>query len=179
MFGRNLAVDEEGYSISSPHEALHSTYEELFENLVNGQIDISFSGSTATTCFIEGSKIITANSGDSRAIIGSKTGPGTWTTKQLSNDHKPDLEEEATRILEAGGRVEPYWIPNEDGSDGEFLGPYRVWLLDEDIPGLAMSRSIGDLVAASVGVQWEPGKLKIVWFQSFLVSLLIHHGRNS
>ena len=27
---------------------------------------------------------------------------------------------------------------------------------DEDIPGLAMSRSVGDLVAASVGVTCEP-----------------------
>ena len=50
--------------------------------------------------------------------------------KQLSNDHKPDCEEEAMRIIKAGGRVEPYWIPNEDGSGGELLGPYRVWLLD-------------------------------------------------
>jgi hypothetical protein len=34
------------------------------------------------------------------------------------------------RIIRAGGRVEPYWIPNEDGVGGELLGPYRVWLLD-------------------------------------------------
>jgi len=33
-----------------------------------------------------------------------------------------------------------------------------VWLIDEDIPGLAMSRSFGDQVAASVGVICEPGK---------------------
>ena len=50
--------------------------------------------------------------------------------KQLSNDHKPDSEHEAMRIINAGGRVEPYWIPNEDGIGGELLGPYRVWLLD-------------------------------------------------
>ena len=155
---RNLAVDDEGLAISSIEEALHASYGELFENLVDGQIDISFSGSTATTCYIEGAKIYTANSGDSRAIIGSKIGKNNWEIQELSNDHKPDSNEEATRIMQAGGRVEPYWIPNNDGTGGEFLGPYRVWLLDEDIPGLAMSRSIGDLVAASVGVAWEPGK---------------------
>lgn len=32
----------------------------------------------------------------------------------------------------------------------------RVWLKKENIPGLAMSRSIGDNVATSVGVTWEP-----------------------
>ena len=36
------------------------------------------------------------------------------------------------------------------------MGPSRVWLLNEDIPGLAMSRSIGDLVAVSAGVTCEP-----------------------
>ncbi len=37
------------------------------------------------------------------------------------------------------------------------MGPKRVWLLKEDVPGLAMSRSIGDFVAQSVGVIAEPG----------------------
>ena len=36
------------------------------------------------------------------------------------------------------------------------MGPARVWLKDQQIPGLAMSRSIGDLVASSVGVIPEP-----------------------
>ena len=34
--------------------------------------------------------------------------------------------------------------------DGD-TGPERVWLKDQDIPGLAMSRSLGDTVAHSVG----------------------------
>lgn len=33
----------------------------------------------------------------------------------------------------------------------------RVWLKNENMPGLAMSRSMGDKVAASVGVSHEPG----------------------
>ena len=36
------------------------------------------------------------------------------------------------------------------------IGPQRVWLLHQDVPGLAMTRSFGDLVAASVGVIPEP-----------------------
>lgn len=34
----------------------------------------------------------------------------------------------------------------------------RVWLQKESYPGLAMSRSIGDACAHSVGVIAEPGK---------------------
>lgn len=40
----------------------------------------------------------------------------------------------------------------EDG----VLGPARVWLPTEDIPGLAMSRSLGDTVAHTVGVSSVP-----------------------
>jgi serine/threonine protein phosphatase PrpC len=36
------------------------------------------------------------------------------------------------------------------------IGPHRVWLKDTDIPGLAMSRSLGDKVAHSVGVSSLP-----------------------
>lgn len=35
--------------------------------------------------------------------------------------------------------------------DDGYTGPERVWLKDQDIPGLAMSRSLGDTVAHSVG----------------------------
>ena len=36
------------------------------------------------------------------------------------------------------------------------MGPARVWLKNQNIPGLAMSRSLGDLVAASVGCSQDP-----------------------
>lgn len=38
------------------------------------------------------------------------------------------------------------------GPPGEDCGPPRVWLAEVDVPGLAMSRSIGDEVSQSVGV---------------------------
>ena len=40
--------------------------------------------------------------------------------------------------------------------DGNQIGPQRVWLKYENVPGLAMSRSFGDEVAHSVGVSSEP-----------------------
>ena len=33
---------------------------------------------------------------------------------------------------------------------GNKFGPERVWLKDQDLPGLAMSRSFGDVVACTV-----------------------------
>ena len=69
---------------------------------------------------------------------------------ELTHDHKPSLPEEKERILKAGGRV--FSMEYDDGYDA----PARVWLADQDIPGLAMSRSLCDTVAHTVGVSSEP-----------------------
>lgn len=74
----------------------------------------------------------------------------------MTRDHKPSTPDEAARIKRRGGRIEPF-----KDEDDQFIGPARVWLKDDDVPGLAMSRSFGDRVAASVGVIAEPGILVI------------------
>ena len=88
-----------------------------------------------------GKKYFTANVGDSRAIMG-KYGKEKWKVKELSRDHKPNLKEEKLRIFKAGGRVKKLKTPS-----GQYVGPYRVWLKKQEIPGLAMSRSMGDFIA--------------------------------
>ena len=69
----------------------------------------------------------------------------------LTRDHKPNDPTECQRIVQAGGRVDSYRDLN-----GNKIGPDRVWLKEEDLPGLAMSRSFGDQVAGTVGVIAEP-----------------------
>ena len=73
--------------------------------------------------------------------------------KPLSIDHKCELEEEANRIKEMGGVIDTFY--DEEG-DHEPIGPQRVWVKGENYPGLAMSRSLGDAVAHSVGVSSIP-----------------------
>lgn len=58
------------------------------------------SGSTLTMVAVTPTDIICANTGDSRSVL-SRAG----TAIDLSNDHKPFLEEEKTRIERAGGHV--------------------------------------------------------------------------
>ena len=72
----------------------------------------------------------------------------------MSRDHKPELPDEASRIIKNNGRIEPSRISNELFFGHQ--GPPRVWLKNKQVPGLAMTRSIGDLVAGSVGVTAEP-----------------------
>lgn len=71
--------------------------------------------------------------------------------RPLSRDHKPDDPEESKHILANNGRIDSY-----RDQLGNQIGPMRVWLKNEDIPGLAMSRSFGDAMAARVGVNAIP-----------------------
>ena len=78
---------------------------------------------------------------------------------ELSKDHKLDNPVECERILNSGGRVESF---KDTMNPNETIGPKRVWLPDQDIPGLAMSRSMGDEVAHSVGVSAIPEVLEFM-----------------
>lgn len=77
-------------------------------------------GSTAVVALVGGTKYCIANCGDSRAVLyrGGKA-------MQLTDDHKPEREDEAERVEKAGGQV-LYW------------NGHRVMGV------LAMSRAIGD-----------------------------------
>ncbi|GLJ32033.1 hypothetical protein SUGI_0645140 [Cryptomeria japonica] len=58
------------------------------------------SGSTACVAVIQNNKLIVANAGDSRCVLSRK-----GQAYNLSRDHKPDLENEKERILQAGGFI--------------------------------------------------------------------------
>lgn len=88
------------------------------------------------------------NCGDSRAVIGSK-GNDTKFAIQMSTDHKPNNFEEQERIVKMGGEV-------TNVRDGQY-GPYRVYKNNgESVPGLAIARSVGDLVGHECGVSEVP-----------------------
>ena len=136
-------------------ETLYKTMKEVFINTnkdlcKNPLVDTQFSGSTCVTIILTKNKIISGNAGDSRAVMGRFI-DGKWINIDLSHDQKPNNPGERERILAHGGRIEAY--KDENGND---FGPKRVWIKNEDIPGLAMSRSFGDEVAASVGTISEP-----------------------
>eukprot|EP00168_Porphyra_purpurea_P016347 TRINITY_DN525_c0_g1_i6.p1 TRINITY_DN525_c0_g1~~TRINITY_DN525_c0_g1_i6.p1 ORF type:complete len:913 (+),score=264.18 TRINITY_DN525_c0_g1_i6:915-3653(+) len=77
-------------------------------------------------------------------------------------DQKPSRADERKRVKAAGGRV-ARWRRN--------VGPLRVWKPTEWLPGLAMTRSIGDTVLSPFGVQPVPevSYLRLSRADSFLV----------
>ena len=124
--------------------------------------DSSESGSTCCLIIHIGKHIICANTGDSRALVvydesnnlNSKN-LNYLKAVPLSIDYKPELPEETNRIMMAGGIVEQ--MKDDFGLP---VGPYRVWARGQDYPGLAMSRSIGDLKGKTIGVIPDPGILE-------------------
>ena len=130
-----------------------SVFSSLSNNINNSKyFDSMDSGSTVILVHINSKKIISINCGDSRAILITKKNNSNYLNRranniiELSRDHKPDLPEEKMRIERSGGRVDKIFG----------MGPYRVWFKNEDFPGLAMSRSIGDKLAHRVGVSDIP-----------------------
>lgn len=109
------------------------------------QIDSNLSGSTCVSVIYSPYKLIVANLGDSRCVLG-KYIDGKYIHENLSRDHTPSLPQEALRIKKKGGRIQPM-----KDDDGEFIGPLRVYMKDKDIPGLAMTRSFGDYLATIAG----------------------------
>lgn len=151
----------------------------------NTPIDYQLSGSTGVFVLVHGTTLFCANVGDSRAVLGrekqrtssssgshSKSGgherPMSEHTMKhtrkrahganlahpdyyavaLSVDQKPSRPDERERLLKAGARV--------DAWEGIDLGEDRVWLPEARTPGLAVSRSFGDLLVKRYGVNCIP-----------------------
>ena len=110
------------------------------------RFNCEYSGTTATMLLIQHEKLIIGHVGDSRAVIGRTNELGDITAVELTHDHKPNNARERNRIVSKHGEVR---LMPEDCD-------FRVFCKGKDVPGLAMSRAIGDTVAQEVGVIAEP-----------------------
>lgn len=94
-------------------------FRSLFDPKAQDDCDVAmYTGCTATVCLLDDKKAYFANAGDSRIVI-CKNG----VAYAMTVDHKPELDEERTRIYKADG-----WV-----ADGRVKG------------NLNLSRSLGDL----------------------------------
>lgn len=117
------------------------------------------SGTTMILALVFQNTLFLANLGDSRVIVGSAKDPkASWPSPCVcsfeTKMHKPEDKDEKERIYSCGGLVEPY----VDEVTGESSGPARVWNRQRMAPGLAISRTLGDTIAHSVGVSSDPGR---------------------
>ena len=144
---RNILTETE-----KTHEIIKETFIIANDKLVENQnIDSIFSGTTCVSVIYTPEKLICPNIGDSRAVLARyDNDKKKYIAIELTRDHKPTEIDERKRIIENDGRIQPFF------EDGEFVGPERIWIKEDEVPGLAMTRSFGDRVAATVGVISEP-----------------------
>ncbi|KAF8822622.1 putative PP2C [Cardiosporidium cionae] len=131
---------KQGMEIKSAFHATFARVQQQLEDyctVVDPDLDLNMSGTTATVILHSDSKLYIAHVGDSRAVLGQANG----LFRELTCDHKPILEVERKRIEASGGEVRQL--------EGDI--PYRVFL-----KGLAMSRAFGDILGTTVGVISEP-----------------------
>lgn len=152
---QSCLVDEQSYHLSNGDvkSAVQGGIQSLqrrLDELPPNKADIELSGCTATIGLVDANKNVwLANVGDSRAI-GARLDEThkNFTLVQLSDEHILSIPSEAQRIEQSGGKVYPI---NVDGRD---IGPPRCWFNEEDadLPGLMVSRTLGDRIARRIGV---------------------------
>lgn len=148
-------------TIDTPFEQIEKVIQDCFveqnNKLINyDRIDTRISGSTCLSTIYSPEKLIIANVGDSRCLLGRFDGQN-WIGMNLSRDHKPEDEDEKKRILENGGEV------RQGIYDGESDGPFRVYIKGQNLPGLAMTRSFGDQAATLAGTISKPEVKEYKW----------------
>ncbi|KAG8649477.1 hypothetical protein MANES_08G097500v8 [Manihot esculenta] len=135
----------EGNPLLSTWEAgLVKCFKDMDEELsVDASIDSYCSGSTAVTVIKQGNHLIISHLGDSRAILCTRSSKNQLDAVQLTVDLKPNIASEAERIKKSKGRV---FAMDEEPE------VFRIWMPDQDCPGLAMARAFGDFCMKDYGL---------------------------
>ena len=92
------------------HQIITETFLIVNNMLVsNENINSLFSGSTCVSVIYTPQRLIVPNIGDSRAVLGRyDKNTGKYKAIELSRDHKPTNIDEAKRIYENDGRIQPF-----------------------------------------------------------------------
>jgi serine/threonine protein phosphatase PrpC len=160
----------------NPVEFLYAVLKLINDKITDCGIDILNSGCSCVIALINSDTLYIANIGNSHAIIGTynqslaKPSRGSvfsedkqflleiskkrqsFLKKQpvchkLTCDHTTDNQEEFIRVLKCGGRIQ-----QKVDEFGNSHGPYYVWKNYSNIPGLKITRSIGNTIAQDIGI---------------------------
>ena len=147
--------------VKDNYKIIREIFFELDNELLNNEklIDINLSGSTCILLIQIGDNIISANIGDSKAILvyedinvsNCADEYNKYKSIKLSRDCTPYIETEKMRILINGGNV--IQLKN---SINQKNGPLRIYLKGDNIPGLSITRSFGDRIGKKIGMISNP-----------------------
>eukprot|EP01066_Platyproteum_vivax_P017738 Platyproteum_vivax@DN7428_c0_g1_i4.p2 len=113
----------------------------------NGAEWTKASGATGTIVIHEGDRLVVAYVGDCKAVLATKTDvDGEMKATELTEEHTVRLPGERARVLEHGATIR-----TRPGCTME-----RVCSANSDYPGLNMTRALGDVEFAKLGVSAVP-----------------------
>ncbi|XP_017976283.1 PREDICTED: LOW QUALITY PROTEIN: probable protein phosphatase 2C 65 [Theobroma cacao] len=134
--------------LSSWEASLIQAFGEVDEDLMlEESLDSYCSGTTAVIIVKQAEHLIVSNLGDSRAVLCTRDDTNQLVPVQLTVDLKPSIPSEAERIQRYGGRV--FAMDEEPNVQ-------RVWMPNQDYPGLAMARAFGDFCLKDHGLSSIP-----------------------
>ncbi|KAG6472586.1 hypothetical protein ZIOFF_070052 [Zingiber officinale] len=139
------AVDDENEKLPEIYLPLKQSFLKSFKLMDKELLAAKF----ITLCSThQGQDLVIGNIGDSRAIMGTRDKDNNLVAMQLTVDLKPNLPNmvspgEAARIQQCKGRV--FALQDEPEVA-------RVWLPNNDSPGLAMARAFGDFCLKDYGL---------------------------
>jgi len=114
-------------------------------------LDAGASGCAALTAWVHHGLAVVANLGNCRCVVGATSKVGNLYPLQLTVDHVPSLGTEKARLEAAG---EGCLVPAEEQLTGRYTE--RLWLPEENSPGLGVSRAFGDWRVKPYGLSGEP-----------------------
>jgi len=162
FFSANLAEGQ------GTEEALRRAFESSQTDLERSFSSMQvFSGATVALCCMQeaAETVWCAHVGDSRIVLGDmETGRPVYATAE----HKAHHPDEYSRLEAAGAQV-----VQKRYDDGEVVS--RIFIPKTGVPGLAMSRSLGDGCLKKYGVSAEPEICEITgqWNACRLPSLML------
>lgn len=113
---------------------------------------LELAGAACTVVLMNGEDVWVAHVGDCRAVLAvpdpmPNAEQFHFAPNTLTQDHKLSVKAEFDRALHAGAEMRKLVNDNV----------YRLFLQSEDVPGLTLTRSIGDRVGHMIGVTHTPG----------------------
>jgi serine/threonine protein phosphatase PrpC len=130
-------------------KALSSAVDKISNGLASTATDIVFSGSTMLSVLISGSTLVCANVGNCRAFVGREEEK--WTAVPLNAEHTVQNRKERERMLANNAR-----IAVECDENGQTIGVEKIYMGNQDVPGLEITRSIGDKIGKFIGMISTP-----------------------
>jgi len=139
------------FFIDNNFQNIYKLYQSLENSLKNFSENKTILSGTAITLLIifDDYSLISTNLGDCKGILinNNKNENNNIIIKELTVEHNFSIQEEKERIFKFGGEIKR--IKNK-------MGPLRVYNKDSNLPGLVLSRSLGDFMAKKIGVSNIP-----------------------